>query len=61
MACRTVPYGYYWPAQNSENVVVNHIHLFTLSIFANVEECLIMISPKHSITATIEGNVVDIR
>ena len=49
----------YWPAQKSENVLVYHIFLYILSIFASVEE-MITIIPKHSITATIEVNAIGI-
>ena len=46
--------------QSSENVVVYHIYLYILSILYKLNECPIMISPKYSINAAIEGNVIDV-
>ena len=34
------------------------MRLYISSIFANVEECLIMIRPKHSISTAIEDNII---
>ena len=45
----------------SENAVGYHINLYILSIFSQtLKKCLIIISPKHSITTTIEDSVIDI-
>ena len=44
----------------SANAAVYHICLYVLSIFGNIEEISDMISPQHSITATIEGKVIDV-
>ena len=45
----------------SANAAVYHICLYVLSIFGNIEEISDMICPQHSITATIEGKVIDIK
>ena len=58
--------------RKSENVVVYHIclcvyiyiyiyiYIYLSVCVCIVKKCLIMIIPKHSITATIENNVIDI-
>ena len=55
-----LPFSDHWSAQNSEDVVVYHACLYILSIICKPKKCLIIISPKDSITATIEGNVMGI-
>ena len=51
----------YWPSQISKNVVVYHICWYILPLFVQtVKKCLIMISPKHGITAALEGTVIGI-
>ena len=54
------PSSYYWPTYVSENVIICHMSLYVLSILQALKKCLILISPKHVIIATIEGIAIDI-
>ena len=51
------PSGYYWPASNSENLVV-YLYVCILSILQTLKKSLIMIGARHSITVTIQGTII---